>query len=291
VTSLWTRAGLPWRELARRIGREILEDDIFGRSAELAYYFLFALFPLLLFLASVFGHVLGGRIDLQRELFEYLAAVIPSPDAFALVRDTLQEVIDRRGLRFSFGLVVSLVVAAQGIAGVGRVLDTAFEVKVRRPLWRAQAVAIGLTLAFAVLTLAALVLIFYGDAIAALLAARLPYGSAFGALWEALRWPLGLAFVVSAFELVYNFAPAEIDRRRLHLTSPGAVAAVGLWLAASFGLKAYLSRFGLYAVTYGSLAAVVALLLWFYVAGFAILVGGEINAEIHKALAEREGKG
>lgn len=287
MTSLWTCAGLSWRDLARRIGREIRDGDLRGRSAELAFYFFFSTFPLLLFLASVMGHVLSGRADLRSELFAYLERVIPSPDALALVSGTLQEIIDRRGVELSLGLAGSLLVAAQGVLAVGKHLDAAYDVEDRRPFWKAQAFAVALTLAFSVLILAALVLIFYGGTLARLLASRLGHGEAFVAVWSFLQWPLGLLFVVTAFELLYNFAPAGIDRRRLHVSSPGAVAGVGLWLAVSFGLQAYFARVGLYAVTYGSLASVIALLTWFYLTAFAILVGGEINATLQRALAEQ----
>lgn len=289
VISLWTRAGLSWQELLRRIGREIVEDDVFGRSAELAYYFLLSAFPLLLCLTSIFGHVMGQRADLRQELFEYLKAVMPTPESLALIQNTLQEVIEQRGLHFSFGLVFSLWAAAQGIVAVGRVLDWAYEVEAERSFLRAQVIAVLLTIGCAVLTLAALALIFYGGAVVDSLAAEPTGGALLTRLWFSLRWPLIVVFLIAAFELIYNFAPSALSRRQLHWTSPGALIGVGLWLGASAGLKVYLARFNLYTWTYGSLGALIILLLWFYLTGFAILVGGEVNSEIVKALAEKQG--
>lgn len=269
----------------------MVDDNIFGSSAELAYYFLLSLFPLLLFLVALFGYVMEESVELRRELFDYLRRVIPTGDTLGLVRNTLQEIIAARGLKASLGLVFSLWAASQGVAGVGRVLDTAYEVKTKRPFWWAQIIAVGLTIVFALLTVTALVLLFYGTQIANLLAQRFRYGEAFTAAWQILQWPVILLFLLIAFEVVYNFAPSDLGRRPLHWTSPGAVAAMVLWIAASFGFRAYLARFNLYTWAYGSLGVVIILMLWFYLTGFAILVGGEINAEILKAIGDREGEG
>ncbi len=288
MTSFWTRAGMSWPRLLRRIWDEIVEDEIFGRAAELAYYFLFSLFPLLLFLAALFAQLMGSRADLRAELFEYLEAVIPSDETLTFVRETVQGVIDQRGLPLSFGLVVSLWSAAQGIVAVGRVLDAAYDVTRKRPFWLSQLIAVGLTIGCALLSVTGLVLVFYGSEFADWLAVTLAWGGGLRRLWSWLQWPVVLLFVVLAFELIYNFAPAEVDRRRLHLTSPGAVVAVAVWLGGSLGLKAYLARFPLYNWAYGTLGAITLLLLWFYLTGFALLVGGEINSEIARALVERE---
>jgi membrane protein len=291
MSSLWTLGGLSWTALARRVWREGVEDNLFGRSAELAFYFLFSIFPLLLFLTALFGYVVGESTDLRRELFDYLRRVVPSRETLGLVRDTLQEIIARRGLKLSLGLVFSLWAAAQGVAAIGRVLDTAYDVERRRPLWREQLIAVALTILFATLTVTALVLIFQGTSIASWLAARFSYGAAFVVAWRVLQWPVVLLFLLVAFELVYNLAPSGIGERPLYWSTPGAVAAMVLWLAASFGFRGYLARFNLYNWAYGSLGTVIVLMLWFYLTGFAILVGGELNAEISKAVAEREKRG
>ncbi|HEX4955359.1 MAG TPA: YihY/virulence factor BrkB family protein [Thermoanaerobaculia bacterium] len=285
--NLWTRAGLSWWELLRRISREVGADQVFGRAAELAFYFLFGLFPLLLFLTSVFAHVMGERADLRADLFAYLERVIPGPRALDLVKGTLGGIIDQRGLHFSVGLVFSLIASAQAMVAVGRVLDATYDVEKRRPFLLAQLIGVALTLAFSALSFAALVLLFWGGSIARLLAGRLAFGGSYLVeAWSWLQWPVGLLFVLAAFELIYNFAPSAWNRRLSFWSSPGAAVAVGLWLSASFGLKAYLQHFDAYAWAYGSLGALIALMMWFYLTGFAILVGGVINHEIERALKE-----
>lgn len=290
MSSLWRFGGLPPGVFLRRLWREVVDDEIYGRSAELAYYFFFSSIPLLLFLTALFGTVVGMSAALRRELFAYLEAVIPSPDALSLVRDTLAEVIAQRGNKLSVGLLLALWVASQGVAAVGRVLDTAYGIapRQRRPMWREQVIAVALTVACLLLTVAALVLIFYGGEVAGFLAGRpLPGSGLITTVWSWLRWPLGLLFVLAAFELIYNFSPAPGSHpRRTHWLTPGAVVGVGLWLAASFGLKAYLERFDVASKIYGSLGALMALMLWFYLTGFAILLGGEVNSEILQAMGE-----
>lgn len=286
MTSLWTRAGLSWRELLRRIGREILADEVFSRSAELAYYFLFSLFPLLLFLTSIFGHVMGERADLRQEMFEYLHAVIPSENSLTLIKETLQQIIDQRGLHFSLGLLISLWGSSQGIIAVGRVLDKAYDVEKRRGFLYSHLVGIGLTIAFALLLLIGLVLMFYGTSIVASLAGRGALGSFLTRAWALVQWPVVLIFLTAGFELIYNLAPGDNRRRSFQLTSPGSLVAVAVWLAGSFGLRLFLSRFTLYSWAYGTLEAFILLLLWFYITGFAIVVGGQVNAQLVKAIAE-----
>lgn len=286
MTSLWTCAGLSWKELLRRIGREIVADEVFSRSAELAYYFLFSLFPLLLFLTSIFGHVMGERADLRQEMFEYLQAVAPSDSSLTLIKDTLQQIIDQRGLHFSLGLLFSLWGSSQGIIAVGRVLDKAYDVERRRGFLGSHLVGICLTLAFAALILIGLVLMFYGTSIVQSLAGRGILGSFLTRTWSLLQWPVVVLFLTAGFELIYNFAPGDNRRRAFQLISPGSLVAVAVWLACSFGLRFYLSRFTLYSWAYGTLEAFILLLLWFYITGLAIVVGGQVNAVIVKAVEE-----
>jgi membrane protein len=135
-----------------------------------------------------------------------------------------------------------------------------------------------LTVMFAVLIISALTVIFYGGAIADLLAEYV--GPFFAVAWHFLKWPLVLSFVVLSFEMVYNYAPNLGDTPNRQWGTPGGVTAVSLFLLASFGLRLYLSFFHIYSTTYGSVGAVILLLTWFYMTGFAILMGGEVNSEI-----------
>jgi membrane protein len=151
--------------------------------------------------------------------------------------------------------------------------------------------AILLTLTFAVLIVAALGMIFYGREIGEAMANRVGAGIIFAALWHVyLRWLLILLFAVLSFEIIYNYAPNLGTAQERSWGSPGAVTGVALWLLASFGLRLYILYFHSYTRAYGSLGAVIVMLVWFYLTAFAILMGGEVNSEIYRELALQRGE-
>jgi membrane protein len=145
--------------------------------------------------------------------------------------------------------------------------------------------AIGLTLVLSILIISALVLVLYGGKIANVIAATYGFGDIFTVGWKFLQWPIVLAFMLLAFALIYYLAPDLHDQHWVWIT-PGSVTGVGLWLLVSFGFKLYLHFFDSYSKTYGTLGAVIILMLWLYFTGAAILIGGEVNSEIEDAAAE-----
>jgi membrane protein len=285
MVSLWGLGGLSWKELGQRVWHEIGEDDVFGRAAQLSYYFLLALFPLLLFLTSLIGILLGSGTGLRHSLFNYLAQVMP-PSAFKLVDDTMREVTTSSGGdKLSFGILVALWAGSNGMGAISESLNIAYHVKESRPWWKQRLVAIGLTIALAVIIISALVLVLYGGRIADGLAASYGYGEVFKTTWKILQWPIVLAFMLFAFALIYYQAPDLKEQKWIWIT-PGSVIAVVLWLLVSFAFRLYLNYFDSYSKTYGTLGAVIILMLWFYLTGAAILVGGEVNSEIENAAAK-----
>jgi membrane protein len=286
--TLWTRAGLRWRELAIRLFKQIYEDELLARCAELAYFFLFAIFPLLLFLTTLLGYV-GAHSELRADLFRLIARFTPSKDVTTLLSSTLDDITrSRNGARLSLSLVVALWVASNGMLAVSRTLNHAYGLKETRKWWWRRLVALALTLGFALLVIIALALIFSGGSVGESFASRLGFGIAFYVVWHVfVRWPLILLFLVISFEMVYNFAPNLGRKPNRHWVTPGGVAGVVLFLLACYGLRIYLAYFRSYTTTYGSLGAVILLLVWFYLTAFAILMGGEINSEIGKQLSSR----
>lgn len=293
MTSLWTRAGLTWRELGVRLWRQIYQDELLGRSAELAYFFLFSAFPLLLFLTTLLGYMAGASESLRFNLLWYLARISPSQEVTSLLTGTLTEItVARSGVKLYVGFFAALWIASNGMIAVGRTLNIACGLKETRRWWKRRIISVLLTIMFAVLIISALTVIFYGGAIADLLAEYV--GPFFAVIWQFLKWPLVLAFVVLSFEMVYNYAPNLGDTPNRQWGTPGGVTAVTLFLLASFGLRLYLSYFHIYSTTYGSVGAVIVLLTWFYMTGFAILMGGEVNSEIGNEISRlkalQEGK-
>jgi membrane protein len=283
---MWSLGGLTWKELGKRVWGQMSEDDVWGRAAQLSYYFLLALFPLLIFLTSVIGIIMGSGTGLRHSLFNYLSQVMP-PSAFKLVDDTMFELSKSSGGgKISFGILAALWAASNGMGAISESLNAAYNVKETRPWWRARLVSIALTVAIALLTMTALVLVLYGGTIAEKIAASYGYGDLFTLVWKILQWPIVLFFILLSFSLIYFFAPDLKDQDWKWVT-PGSLIGVGLWLLVSFLFRTYLSFFDSYSATYGSLGAVIILMLWFYLTGLAILIGGEINSEIENAAAER----
>jgi len=270
----------------KRVAQRVVDDDIFGRAAQLSYYFLLALFPLLLVLINVLGYMAQEGTEFREQLLTYLAALMPR-SAIVLVRNTLNEISEASGTgKLSFGLLAALWAASNGMGAISDTLNTAYNVRERRPWWKVRIISVCLTVALAVLILASLAIVLYGGTIGEALAARYGFGDLFMIGWKIVQWPIALVFVLTTFNLIYNFAP-DLPGERSWMT-PGAFVGVGLWLIVSFGFRAYLSFFDSYSVTYGSLGAVIVLMLWFYLTGVAILIGGEVNSELGRRRTLKE---
>jgi membrane protein len=278
--------GLSWKELGRRVYEETTEDGILGYAAQLSYYFLLALFPALLFLTSLLGYFAGEDSQLRAGLFLYLATVLPG-DASQLVAKTVNDVTQGSGGgKLSFGILATLWAASNGMSAISESLNAAYDVRERRPWWKARLSAIGLTLALSFLIISALVLVLYGHNLADTVALKFGLSAAFALTWKVVQWPIVLAFVLLGFALIYYFAP-DVRGQDWKWITPGSAVGVALWLLVSFAFKTYLEHFNSYSKTYGSLGAVIILMLWFYFTGAAILVGGEINSVIEDEMAKQ----
>ena len=287
VRSLWDLGGLTPRQLLKRVGKEFNEDDILGRSAQLSYYFLLALFPAMLFLMTIFGMLAGPGSELRESMMGYLAKVMPG-SAFDLVNQTTHQVHQAAGgWKLAVGIVGTLWSASAGLTAIMDTLNVAYEYKETRSFVRKRLVAIVLTLALAALVISALVIVLYGGAIAEWVGRMVGLSSPAIIAWKIVQWPIALAFLAVAFALVYYFAPNH-DEPEWNWITPGAVMGLFLWIGASLAFRLYLSFFNSYSATYGSVGAVIILMLWFYLSSIAILLGGEINSEIGRAQEGRE---
>ena len=286
MPSLWKLGGLSWLQLAKRVWSEIQKDKVFGRAAELSYYFLLALFPFLIFLTSIIGLVLGSGTGTRHMLFNYLGRIMP-PSAFQLIDSTMYEVSTASsGSKLSFGLLAALWAASNGLTAITDSLNTAYDLNESRPWWKQRLVSITLTIALSVLIIGALVLVVAGGKIAESLAARYGFGPVFPLAWKIIQWPVILACMILAFALIYYFAP-DIREQAWKWLTPGAAIGVALWLLVSIAFRVYLHFFNSYSATYGSLGAVIILMLWLYFTGVAVLIGGEVNSEIENAAAQQ----
>jgi membrane protein len=155
-------------------------------------------------------------------------------------------------------------------------LNVIYRTKETRPWWKQKLAIVGLTVALAGLIILALVLVLYGGKLGDFIASHLNLGHPFHVTWSMLSWVISFAAMFLSYSIVYYFGP-NLEVRKWYWVTPGAVVGVLLWLIASLGFRIYLHFFNSYSATYGSLGAVVILMLWLYITGFAVLIGGEMN--------------
>ncbi|MBV9573070.1 MAG: YihY/virulence factor BrkB family protein [Acidobacteriales bacterium] len=285
LKSLWALGGLSPRQLTKCVWQGIDQDDLVNRASELAYNFLLALFPLILFLLSFFGLFASRATELQNDLLFSLARVLP-PAAFQLLRTTIDEVTKSNGGgRLTFSIVIVLWLASGGMSSMISTLNGAYGVREGRSWIKVRAISLGLTLSISILVISALALTLISGHVVDFVGSRLGLGALPVVAWKLLQWPLALFFIVSCFSMVYFYGP-DLKEQHWYWITPGSVVGVLLWIVASFAIRAYLHFFNTYSKTYGSLGAVIILLLWLYVTGFAFLIGGEINAKIEHAAAK-----
>jgi|1186.fasta_scaffold88575_2 membrane protein len=284
--SQWKFGGLTPLGLGKQVVNSVSEDDLAGQSAELSYYFFLALFPLLIFLVSLLGYFASAGTQLRTDLMANLSRAVP-PSAGELVQKTLNEIIHSSGAgKVLFGAIAALWSASSGMSAIMETLNRAYHVKETRSYIRKKLISIALTVGTSALVLCAMVLALYGGKLADLVAAHVGLGSVLVYAWKIAQWPVLLAAMLAAFALVYYFAP-NIEEPHWTWISPGAAAGLVIWLAASFALRVYLHFFNSYSSTYGSLGAVIILMLWLYLSGFALLLGGEVNSAIAHAEVEK----
>lgn len=283
-SSPWALGGLTVSALGVRVWNEFWDDEVSDRAAALSYYFLFSLFPALLFLASLLGFL--PIPDLMERLMRYVEPVLPARVAFT-IRQTLAEVLQGHAGLLSVGALVALWSASNGMASLMTALNVAYEATDPRPWWKRRLLAIALTLAFSLFILAALVLMVFGPRLGAAVAGWLGLGGLFAVTWNLLSVPVVVLLALVGIELVYYLAPA-VEQPWRWLT-PGSAVALVLWLAMSYGLRLYLAYFGNYNAMYGSIGGVILLMLWLYLTGVVLLLGAEVNSEIEHAAARREG--
>lgn len=276
MPSLWKLGKLTPLSLIQLALRKHREDELPTRSASLSYYFLLALFPLILFLLSLIGVVAGPHSTLQERIIAALGRLAPGSAADLVHNVVIQTFRASSGAKLAAGILGALWAASGGMGAVVVSLNKIYEVQESRPWWKQKVTIISLTLALAALIIFALVLALYGGKIGELVFNYIGATSIFRIAWKTLQWPITFAAMFLAFSMVYFFAPS-LKERRWYWVTPGSAVGVSLWLLASLAFRVYLHFFNSYSATYGSLGAVVILMLWLYNTGFAFLIGAEVN--------------
>lgn len=280
--SLWKLGGLtPW-QLVGSVFDEISANNYLGRASELAFDFLFALFPLILLMVTLFGLFASRSVELQNDLLSYFADFLP-PAAFQLLRTTASELAaNASGGKLTFGIVLSLWFGSGGVSSMISALNLAYHVREARSWFTVRAIALGLTLLISILLLTALFIVLVSSHFVDWLGTELRLRPIVVLFWKTIQWPAAILFVIISYSVIYYCGP-DLKERQWHWITPGSAFGAFLWLLASLGFRIYLHFFNTYSASYGSLGGVMILLVWLYVAGLAFLIGGEINAEIERA--------
>jgi membrane protein len=275
------------KDFVKKVYDEAMAEDVVSNAAQVAFYFIFALFPLLLFLLSLFGLVLESAEEFRQELFIYLREIIPA-SAITLIEQTLNEVVQgSSGSKLTFGLLLALWSASAGIDSLRIVLNDVYDLEETRSWWKYKLTCLLVTVGLALIIIAVVAAVFYGShTLTSMLAASGMAGAA-RYITGAISFLLILAAMLLAFACLYAFVPNHKTFVFRWIT-PGAVAAVVLWLVFSFGFRIYLAYFDSYAKTYGSLGAIIILLLWLYLTALVILIGGVLNSVADKLTEGRE---
>lgn len=270
-----------YKNFLKRLYKRATKNEITSRAAQVAFYFIFALFPLLLFIISLFGLILRSGNDLQQQLFSYLGVVMPS-SAFELVTKTLTDVVQNSsGGTLTVGFVIALWSASAGMDSIIDSLNEVYNFEEERSWWKRKLISLALTLVTALLIFFALAVVIYGSQLLSwsLTAIGLPVLPQFVlTVFSFLIVGLVLLLILS---VIYTFGPNQPDFK-WHWINAGSIAAIILWILFSIGFRIYLHYFNSYSQTYGSVGTIIILLLWLYLTALVILIGGAINALLHE---------
>lgn len=281
-----------------RVWKQLGEDAVFTWASALAYSWLFAVFPFLVFLLSLVPLVPKQlRQDVKPTVGEWIDKSIPTTDIANLVKGLVLPVLDKDGAAgfLSFGLILAAWGASGGMAMTMSALDKAYDIEKSRSWFRQRIFALMLTAVVASMVIAVLILMPVGTGVIAWLIKHaadlhIPFSAWLLVLVNVVRYAIALLLLIAITAIIYHFGPYL--KQKWHFITPGAVFAIGVWLLLGSLFKLYITKFGgqaNYNKTYGAVAGSVILLLFFYIDALVLLVGAEINSEIDFAVTGARG--
>ncbi|WP_409288248.1 YihY/virulence factor BrkB family protein [Peribacillus sp. SCS-37] len=260
----------------KKLGKEMSDDRATGLAAEQSYYYMLALFPLLILLLSILPYL---NLDPQKAV-NVMDSVMPSGTASVFKENIIKIVSERNGGLLTFGILGTLWSASNGINAFIHSMNIAFDVTETRSFIKQRLTSILLTLGLVVAFVVALILPVFGNVLFDLINKVIPLPSEMEILFSILRWIIAICVMAAVLAFLYKFAPNKHYPFKQVL--PGAIVATIVWQLISLGFSFYVSNFSNYSSTYGSLGGVIVLMLWLYLTGLALVLGGEINALIHR---------
>lgn len=278
--------GLPLGKVLIRTVKEFIDDEMSTYASALAYQMLFSLFPFILFLIALIGFLhlpdFFSWLRLQSEL------VLP-PQALEQVNPVIDQLQQSKGGLLSVGIVIALWTASAGVRLMMSAMNAAYDVVEGRPIWKRLPLSILYTIGLAGMLLAAAALMVLGPQVMSWLAGQVGLEAFVVTLWTILRWPVIVLLMMVAVAVMYYVMP-DVEQKFRFIT-PGSVLAVVVWIAASLGFAFYVKTFADYNAMYGSIGAIIVLLLYFYISAAVLLLGAEMNAVIEHMSAEGKDPG
>lgn len=282
------RLRLTWWGFFKRLYQDYQNHAVADGAATLSYYFVFSLFPFLFVLATLTAYIPHVRVS-TNTLLERAHAFLP-PEAMGIVETHVRELVSRpRPHLLTLGLAVALYSASRGVDAVRKALNLAYDVKESRPLWKTESLAFGMTVGGGLLVLVGIAMLVAGGGAGLWAARHLQIANEYVIVLRWIRWPVTTIVIMAGAALSYYLLP-DVEQEFKFIT-PGSVVGTVACMVASWGFGTYVSNFGSYDVTYGSIGGVIVLMTWFYITGFIFLMGGEINAIIENAAPDGKKSG
>ncbi|MGY4689594.1 YihY/virulence factor BrkB family protein [Salibacterium sp. K-3] len=255
---------------------EMDEDRAFGLAAEQAFYYMLSLFPLLILFLSILPYFsVEGT-----EVIHFIETALP-PQTSGMVKENVFNIIENKNTGLlTFGIIGTIWSASTGMNAFIKAMNQAFNVETPRAFWKTRFLSILLTLALLIVIILVFVLSVFGEMLLQAVTSYLPMKEQTEVLLQMVRRLLSVLVMIALLCSLYYFGP--YIRVPMKYVLPGAVTATVLWQVISAGFSFYVQQFGNYSATYGSLGGVIVLMLWLFLTGLSLVIGGEINAVLHQ---------
>lgn len=251
--------------------RRIIRHDSLGYSAQLAYFFLLSLFPLLITMFSLLPY-----LPLKTEDIMYFISDFAPGETITFIDSTLDTLLEKHnGGILSFGIIATLWAASNGMNAIIRAMNLAYEIDDDRPFFIVRGLSVLLTIVMIAVFIIALLLPVFGKHIGIYISSKFGYTDQFIDTWNTIRFILSSVILFIVFSAVYFLTPNR--KMKCATVVPGAVFSTIGWILASMGFSFYVNNFGNYTFMYGSLGVIIVLMIWFYITGAVLIIGGEIN--------------
>jgi membrane protein len=273
-----------WMAVLRRTIREFQADELTDRAAALTYYSILALFPALIVLVALLGIV--GQQDTINTLLDSLRTA-GLGSAADNIQKPLSDVVNQKGgagALFGIGVIGALWSASGYIGAFMRAANVIYETEEGRPFWKLRPLQVAVTLMMVLLLAIVLIGLVLTGPLAKAIGDAVGLGDTAVTIYGIAKWPILIAIVMFMFAILYYVAP-NVKQPKLRWVSAGGILAVLLWIVASAGFGFYVSNFGSYNKTYGTLGGVITFLVWMWISNIAVLLGLEFDAELER---ERE---